>query len=198
MKLTPNIFLFLCLHIVCVTFGQTNGNRDNTTVTDSLLKKHRKQTPILFSIKNDMAVSSLFFYKKGKCWNGVLLNDAKLVNQSSQFVHVITVRNFEADTVGQRLIKLGIAELKQYTIKDLSIFYNEQRKLTGNKNVEYELPYCIDGATISISFKGKSYSYGDCITSDPILKKLPEIDRFHQITNYLQVMVYPLLNKRKK
>ena len=145
-----------------------------------------------------MAISNLLFYKKGKCWKGVLFNDASLVNQSSQFVHVITIKNFEADTVGQELVKLGIAELKQYALKDLSNFYNEQRKLTGNKNVEYELPYCIDGAMISISYKEQSYSYGDCIASDSVLQKLPEIMRFHRITNYLQVVVYPLLNKRKK
>lgn len=185
------ILLFVGLCITSILFSQTPPKRSYETVRDSLLKKHKKQTPIVFSVPLDMAVLNLFFYKKGKKWHGIMFKDASLVNPESQFVHVIRMRTFDADTIGPKLMALGVDKLKQYNLDELSKYYNQKMKALKNPNVEYDLPYCSDGGSKTILFKGQSYTYSDCFYTNSVLQTLPEIKRFYEVTNYLQVKISP-------
>lgn len=191
------IFLSLCVVVALSGFSQDLRNRDYTSVKDSLLKKHRKQTPIVYSIQLDQAIFSLFFYKKKGKWHGVMFNDAALVGSQSQYVHLIRMKKFDADTIGKRIVILGIDKLKQFSLVELSKFYNEKMKAIKNPNVEYELPNCAYGGSRTLIFKGKSYTYIDCVTTSAELQTLPEIKRFYDITDYLQVIIAPRIEKLK-
>lgn len=199
MKLNPKIFLIIGLFISAISLAQVKPTRNNATVSDSLLKKYRKCNPILYSLKGDLAISNFLFYKKGKHWKGIMFNDVSLVDRNSQFVHVIFIKNFDADTIGPKLIRLGVKELKQYTQTELSDFYNKKmQEKTNNTKLDYSIPSCSSSGLVSIFFQDQTTSYPNCLCSIEELKALPEIKHFADIFNYLQGTVFQILNKRKK
>ena len=138
-----------------------------------------------------MATIGLFFYKRKKHWQGISITDASLVNQASQFVHQIRVKKFQADTIARTLVSLGIGELKQYNNTDLIEQYNKYSQHSAAAKANKTLPTCIDGALMTIKFKCKAYSYPDCVFSDIELRTIPEIQRFFEISHYLQLSILP-------
>ncbi len=198
MKKQSNLLLAFLLLIAITSLAQISKTRNYAIVTDSLFKKHCKKNSIHFSIKTDLAVTNFFFYKKGKKWRGLAFDDVSLLMPTGQFSHRVRIKSFNADTVGPKLVALGIDSLKQYSQKELTDFYSKKKNEKEMTIKEYPLPPCADGGLVSITVKGKTTAYSDCICATLELKALPEIRRFTDIFTYLQGTVYQIVNKRKE
>lgn len=190
MKKKSNFLLAFLLLIATTSLAQILKTRNYVTVTDSLFKKHRKKKSIHFSIKNDLSVINFFFYKNGKKWSGLAFDEVSLLMPTGHFDHRITIKSFDADTVGLKLVALGIDSLKQYSQKELADFYSKkinERKMTIQ---EYPLPPCAEGGIVSITVRGKTITYPDCICANSELNTLREVRRFTNVFTYLQGTVY--------
>lgn len=179
-------------------FAQTN--RTHVTIQDSLFKKHGKRDNVLITSSGSDAVSSIFLYKKARKWKGVLFADASIVNivdGLSCYIHKITVKPFDADTIGPKLYALGIENLKQYSQHELAIFYAKKMKEVANAAIEYDLPNCSHPGLFSITYKGKTISYTDCYSYSKELQELPEMKNFFAITSFVLIQTYIKLNPKK-
>ena len=191
---------FLLLFVALTSFSQVESNRNHLTLKDSLLKKFGKRDNVLITSSGNEAISSIFLYKKGRKWKGVLFTDASIVDivdGSSRYTHIITIKTFEADTIGPKVFSLGLESLKQYTQSELANFYRNRMKEIGNPIIEYDLPHCSHGGLISILYKGKTTSYSDCYSYSKELQELPEIKSFFAITSFVLIQVYIILNPKK-
>ncbi len=198
------LFLFVLIPFLLSTnsfFSQNvkteNKNRDYLSISDSLLKKYRKYDPVIFTFKSYQVATNFFFYRKGNKWNGIYFNDVSLLTPTSQFEHRFTIKSFDTDTVGRKLVLLGLDSLKQYTMIELSEHYNKKMKKVRNPNVDYELPYCSTDGQILITKNNQVYSYADCWYSLIELKDLVGIRAFGNIAHYVLTSVYPNVHRMK-
>jgi len=174
--------------------------RNHSTIKDSLLKKYDKFKNVLITSSGNNAISSIFLYKKGRKWKGVLITDAAIVDivdGSSRYKHILTTKLFEADTIGPKVFALGLDSLKEFTQSELVNFYRNKMKEIGNPIIEYDLPHCSHGGLISIMYKGKTTSYSDCYSYSKELQELPEIKSFFEIASFVLIQVYMKLDPKK-
>lgn len=191
---------FLLFFAALTSFSMGEPTRNHSTIKDSLLKKYDKFDNVLITSSGNDAISSIFLYKKGRKWKGVLFTDASIVDivdGSSRYKHILTTKLFEADTIGRKVFALGLDSLKQYTQIELANFYRNRMKEIGNQKIEYDLPHCSHGGLISILYKGKTISYSDCYSYSKELRELPELKSFFEITSFVLIQVYIKLDSKK-
>lgn len=191
---------FILLLAALTSYSNGAPNRNHSSIKDSLFEKYGKLENVLITSSGNEAISSIFLYKKRRKWKGVLFTDASIIDiveGSSRYIHRITIKTFEADTIGPKIFALGLESQKQYTQSELANFYRNRMKEIGNPRIEYDLPHCSHGGLISILYKGKTTSYSDCYSYSKELQELPEMKSFFAIASFVLIQVYIKISPKK-